>query len=119
MSMAISLYRLGAYVLDEIERGMTIATRDAKEESVRLHSVEVCIAYATMDGSPASPTITVGEVPISPQNARRALEELTQLVYVDLDELQKAHKGSVGKLILRVVFPTQPDEQQEGTPANE
>lgn len=104
MSSLVSLKALGLHVIDEIEQGMSLVLQEQVDAGVRLRSAEVCIAYATSDDSPASPAIVVGEVPLLPEEARRRIEALSGLVYVNLSTLEKTRASSIGKLILRLLF---------------
>jgi hypothetical protein len=112
MGYAIPLKQIGAYALDQLE--LAIASVAAEEEALmqgwgpvaQLKAAEIVIAFATADGSVASPAIlVVGEAPLPPDQIRKQLEPLSARVLVARADVQKAPAAAIGRLVLRVIFP--------------
>ena len=104
MNFALSLKQVGTYLIKEIERARAVGARMAGGEGVTMRVAEVSIAFATANGKDASPMIVVGEAPLVSAEILRQLESLHDLVFVDLENIKRAPKKSVGRLILRILF---------------
>jgi hypothetical protein len=108
MSNSVILGRVGAHVLDQLERALGPIEGPGASGwlGVWLRTVEVAIPFATSDGtSVSSSTIVVGETPIFPANARELLLPLVQRVLVRAADLEHAPPASRGLLVLRVLLP--------------
>lgn len=110
MGLALPLKRIGAHALDEIERAIALASEEAPEAPgggpiVKLRTAEIVIAFATADGSDASPpTIVVSEAPLPAATLRALLEPLEARVRVAMADVDSAPAESRGRLVLRVMF---------------
>jgi len=108
MGTAIPLKRIAAYALDELERAVTLAayaqpSSPSGAPRTRIDVAEIVIAFATADGSSASPaTVVVGEVPLYASELRARIEPLDTPVLVSLVDLVSAPKETTGRLVLRV-----------------
>jgi hypothetical protein len=102
MSNSVILGRVGAHVLDQLERALGPIEGPGASGwlGVWLRTVEVAIPFATSDG-----TSVVGETPIFPANARELLLPLVQRVLVRAADLEHAPPASRGLLVLRVLLP--------------
>lgn len=117
MGFAIPLRRIGTYALDELERGIAVALAlnpgapDGDEPPYgqrcrsKLQAAEISVAYATADGSEASPDVyVVSEMPLPAPQLRALLEPLDTPVLVALADIEHAPQASRGRLVLRIVF---------------
>ena len=112
MGMTLPLKRIGSYALEELERAVALAAADAPGAPgggpiVELRTAEIVIVFATADGSDASPaTVVVSEAPLPANTLRALLEPLSMPVLVALADIEKAKPASLGRLVLRVSFPS-------------
>lgn len=110
MGFAIPLKRVGDYALEELERAMTIASEPMPDAfggglCARLRTAEITIAFATADGSDASPaTVVVSEAPLPAAQLRELLGSMDTPVLVARADVEHAPKRCVGRLVLRVIF---------------
>ena len=110
MEFSIPLKRVGTYALEELERaiaGVSSVSPAAPGGGAyaKLREAEISIAFATADGSDASPaTVLVSELPLPAQHLRELLERWDIPVHIALGLVSAAPRRSIGRLVLRVAF---------------
>ncbi|MCA9712117.1 MAG: hypothetical protein KDK70_40145 [Myxococcales bacterium] len=105
MSHFVTLGRVGAHVLDQLELVLALAEDPGSGvgRGVWLRTVEVAIPFASSDGSDVSPaTVVVGETPITIPAARELLLALDRRVLVSAADVEAAPDAARGTLTLRV-----------------
>ena len=107
--MSLTLESLGNYLIAQVELGAQSTAANKHSRGIWLQIAELSVAFATLDGGGISPIIEVGETPLSPDDARSALQGLTREVVVARVHVHQAPPAARGRLLMRLLLPRPKD----------